>query len=111
MKKRQTPKPIRRTPLMDQRNAEGLTPTQETQLAELLEQLRPSLVDAVRSGAYMVSVFHLNGGNIDMRRITKDYPVSEFAKAVEVLELSCIEERKRIRETDAGLLEDTSVPF
>jgi len=51
----------------------------------------------------MVSVFHMNGANVDMRRITKDFPTINFSKAVELLELSCIEERRKIREMEAGL--------
>jgi len=104
--KRERKKPLRRnagTGTVPTRNAEGLNPVQEAQLDELLEQIRPTLVQAVRQGAWMVSVFHMNGANVDMRRITKDFPTINFSKAVELLELSCIEERRKIREMEAGL--------
>ncbi len=41
---------------------------------------------AVESGSYMVAVWRIDGGKLNMFRKTEAFPVVEFSKAIEMLE-------------------------
>ena len=55
---------------------------EHAEIFELQTRLLESLQGCIRSGSYMIAVYHLNGTDMVLERITNCFPVEDFQQAV-----------------------------